>query len=133
MVELNKDIWQLKNTGNVNQLLRIKKETNLKKFPNLVILKHSFHIADDIMFPDPSCLAFFTAFEKNHIEKLENEDLLELCAVDIKEGLMQFFIYCDDYEKAIEKLILFLKTNSLYSCDFEVLIDDKGSRLNSLI
>lgn len=133
MVELNKDIWQLKNTGNVNQLLRIKKETNLKKFPNLVILKHNFHIADDIMFPDPSCLAFFTALEKNHIEKLENEDLLELCAVDIKEGLMQFFIYCNDYEKAIEKLILFLKTNSLYSCDFEVLIEDKGSRLNSLI
>ncbi|NVJ52198.1 MAG: DUF695 domain-containing protein [Campylobacteraceae bacterium] len=130
---INEDTWELVTTDSINQLLRVKKDIDVKDFDTLIVVKHNFHVADDIMFPDPACLSFFTAFEKNHLEKLEEKELLKLKAVDIKEGVMQFYIYCKNYKETIEKLILFLKTNSLYECDFEVLVEDKGARLKSLI
>ncbi|RXJ91532.1 hypothetical protein CRV01_00115 [Arcobacter sp. CECT 8983] len=130
---INEDKWELVTTDSINQLLRVKKDIDLEGYETLVVVKHNFHVADDIMFPDPACLSFFTAFEKNHLEKLEEEGFLKLCAVDIKEGLIQFYIYCKDYEQTIEKLIEFLKTNNLYECEFEVVIEDKGARLRSLI
>lgn len=130
---INEDTWELVTTDSINQLLRVKKDIDLEGFETLVVAKHNFHVADDIMFPDPACLAFFTAFEKNHLEKLEEGSFLKLCAVDIKEGVMKFYIYCKNYEQTIEKLIEFLKTNSLYECEFEVSIEDKGARLKNLI
>jgi hypothetical protein len=55
--------WYLENTGNINQMLRVRDDIDLpqtmEEFPHLVLLKHNFHVADDIMFPDPACLAFF--------------------------------------------------------------------------
>ncbi|WP_417334312.1 DUF695 domain-containing protein [Halarcobacter sp.] len=130
---INEDTWELVTTDSINQLLRVKKDIDLEEFDTLVVVKHNFHVADDIMFPDPACLSFFTAFEKNHLEKLEEEGFLKLSAVDIKEGVMKFYIYCKNYEQTIEKLIEFLKTNSLYECEFEVSIEDKGARLKNLI
>ncbi|WP_417326926.1 DUF695 domain-containing protein [Halarcobacter sp.] len=130
---INEDTWKLVTTDSINQLLRVKKDIDLEGFETLVVVKYNFHVADDIMFPDPACLAFFTAFEKNHLEKLEEESFLKLCAVDIKEGVMKFYIYCKNYEQTIDQLIEFLKTNSLYECEFEVSIEDKGARLKNLI
>lgn len=134
---MDEEKWYLENTNNLNQLLRVRDDIDLpqvfKKFENLVILKHNFHVADDIMFPDPSCLAFFMAFENNHLEALEEENKMALLAVDICEGLMKFYIYCSDTNQTINDCILFLKSNSLYKCDFEVYLNDRGERLNKLI
>lgn len=119
--------WQLKHTSNINQMLRVKEEldSSLKKrFPNLLIVKHQYHVADDIMFPDPACLAFFTAFEENHIKNLEDDKKLLLSAVDIFEGNMRFFIYCDDVQGCVHDCISFLKSNPLFKVDFEVYNQD---------
>lgn len=125
--------WYLENTGNINQMLRVRDDIDLpqtiEEFPHLVLLKHNFHVADDIMFPDPACLAFFTAFENNHLESLEEENKLALLAVDICEGLMQFYIYCKDPKETIYDCIEFLKSNELYKCDFEVYNNDCGESL----
>jgi len=129
--------WHLKNSNNINQMLRVRDDKEFSRltegFPHLVLVKHNFHIADDIMFPDPSCLAFFTAFENNHLEKLEEENRLILLAVDICEGLIQFFIYCKEPQKTVYDCISFLKSNSLFKCDFEIVNNEKGERLKSLI
>lgn len=128
--------WYLENTGNINQMLRVRDDIDLPQtfaeFPHLVVLKHNFHIADDIMFPDPSCLAFFTAFENNHLEALEEENKLALLAVDIFEGLMQYFIYCKEAQETVYDCIAFLKSNDLYKCEFEILTNDKGQSLKKL-
>lgn len=125
--------WYLENTGNINQMLRVRDDIDLpqtmEEFPHLVLLKHNFHVADDIMFPDPACLAFFTAFENNHLESLEEENKIALLAVDICEGLMQHYIYCKNPEEAIYACIEFLKSNDLYKCDFEIYNNDCGKRL----
>jgi len=131
-----KEKWNLKNSKNINQMLRIRNDidskTKFEEFPHLVIVKHNFHIADDIMFPDPACLAFFTAFENNHLDSLEDEGKLILSAVDICEGLMQFYIYCRDPQQTVYDCIAFLKSNDLYSCEFEVITEEKGKRMNLL-
>lgn len=127
--------WYLENTGKINQMLRVRDDIDLPQtmdeFPHLVILKHNFHIADDIMFPDPACLAFFTAFENNHLESLEEENKLALLAVDIFEGLMQYFIYCKEPQETVYDCIAFLKSNDLYKCEFEIISNDNGEKLNN--
>ncbi|WP_320035488.1 DUF695 domain-containing protein [Halarcobacter sp.] len=129
--------WYLENTGNLNQMLRVRDDIDLPQtmdeFPHLVLIKHEFHAADDIMFPDPACIAFFTVFENNHLEALEEENSSALLAVDICEGMMQFYLYAKDPEKTIYDCIDFLKSNPLYKCDFEVIKNDNGDRLNDLI
>jgi hypothetical protein len=131
-----KEKWYLKTTNNINQMLRLRDYSNtedfINDFPNLLIVKHNFHIADDIMFPDPSCLAFFTAFENSHLEDLEEKGELKLFAVDICEGLMQFFIYCNEPQKTVYDCISFLKSNNLYKCEFEIIRNDKANRLKTL-
>lgn len=129
--------WYLENTGNLNQMLRVRDDIDLpqtiNEFPHLVLIKHEYHVADDIMFPDPACIAFFTAFENNHLESLEEENKVALLAVDICEGKMQFYLYCKNPEQTIYDSIDFLKSNDLYKCDFEIIKNDKGKRLNNLI
>lgn len=129
--------WLLKDTGNLNQMLRIREDNTLKgickKFKDLVIVKHQYHIADDIMFPDPSCLAFFTAFEENHLQNLEDENSLVLYAVDIFEGNLRLYMYCNDAQKCVYDSISFLKSNSLYKCEFEIVLNDCGERLDKII
>lgn len=119
--------WQLKHTSNLNQMLRVKEGLTLEQKegkPNLLIVKHQYHVADDIMFPDPSCLSFFTAFEENHLKNLEDEKKLLLSAVDICEGNIKFYIYCDDVQTSVHNCISFLKSNPLYSVEFEVYNQD---------
>ncbi len=129
--------WYLENTGNLNQMLRVRDDIDIyqtmQDFPHLVLINHDYHAADDIMFPDPACIAFFTVFENNHLESLEEENKLALIAVDICEGLMQFYIYCKDPDATIYDSIEFLKSNDLYKCEFEVVLNDKGDRLDNLI
>lgn len=130
------DSWQLVPTKNINQMLRLRtdiNEDNLDgKFKNLLIVKHKYHVADDIMFPDPSCLAFFTAFEQNHLVNFEQNDELKLLGVDIFEGTMKFFIYCDDAQKTVYDCISFLKSNPLYKCEFEIILNDNGNSIKKL-
>ncbi len=126
--------WQLKTTSNINQMLRVKQEINpIDKISNLVIVKHHFHIADDIMFPDPACLAFFTSFEQNHLQALEEEKRLLLVAIDIFEGEMKFYIYCEDTQKCIYDCISYLKSNSLYQVSFEIYNQDEFKTYNKLL
>jgi len=129
--------WYLENTGNLNQMLRVRDDIDIYQtmsdFPHLVKLKHDYHAADDIMFPDAACISFFTAFENNYLEGLEEENRLALIAVDICEGLMELYIYCDDHEQCIADCIEFLKSNSLYDCKFEVILNDNGTSLDNLI
>ncbi len=134
---MDEEKWYLENTGNLNQMLRVRDDIDIHQtmqdFPHLVLINHDYHAADDIMFPDPACIAFFTAFENNHLESLEEENKLALIAVDICEGLMQFYIYCKDPDATIYDSIEFLKSNDLYKCDFEIVLNDKGERLDTLI
>ena len=129
--------WLLKDTGNLNQMLRVRADKTLtnvcEKFKDLVIIKHQYHIADDIMFPDPSCLAFFTAFEESHLQNLEEEGNLVLFVVDIFEGKLSLYIYCNDAQKCVYDSISFLKSNSLYSCEFEIILNDYGKILKKII
>lgn len=129
--------WGLQATNSVNQMLRIrgdrKLEEVIEQFPNLVIVKHQYHIADDIMFPDPACLAFFTAFEENHLIGFEEANELMLFAVDIFEGAMKYFIYAKDAQKAVYDSISFLKSNNNFKCEFEIVLNEQGSRLKNLI
>lgn len=121
------EFWELKATSNINQMLRLRNNLDLEKikddYKDLLIVKHHFHIADDIMFPDPACLAFFTSFEENYLLKNENAEY-KLLAIDIFEGDYKFLIYCKDYEKTLHFCIDYLKSNSLYKCDFEILKND---------
>ena len=130
------EIWQLKFTDNINQMLRVRNDLDikneLKKFTHLVSIKHKYHASDDIMFPDPACLAFFTAFEQNHLKVLEESDSLKLVAVDIHEGLMQYFLLTNDAMKTINDSISFLKSNSLYACDFEIAHEKKDELISSM-
>ena len=131
-----KDKWLLKNTNNVNQMLRLRDDISLdevlKNYKDLVIVTHQYHIADDIMFPDPSCLAFFSAFEENHLQKLEEENSLFLYAIDIFEGNMRFYLYTNEAQKAVYDSISFLKSNDLYKCEFEVILNEAGNRIKNI-
>jgi len=128
--------WYLKPTDNVNRLLRVRNDLAddyiVSKFKNLLVVKHQYHVADDIMFPDPACLAFFTAFEQNHLDRLEEEGELILAAVDIKEGTLKIFIYCENPEETVYDCAAFLKDSSLYKCDFDVILNDNGKALKDL-
>lgn len=130
------DSWQLVPTKNINQMLRLRtdiNEDNLDgKFKNLLVVKHKYHVADDIMFPDPSCLAFFTAFEQNHLVNFEQNGELKLLGVDIFEGTMKFFIYCEDAQKTVYDCISFLKSNPLFKCEFEIILNDNGNSIKKL-
>lgn len=130
------DSWQLVPTKNINQMLRLRtdiNEDNLDgKFKNLLVVKHKYHVADDIMFPDPSCLAFFTAFEQNHLVNFEQNGELKLLGVDIFEGTMKFFIYCNDAQKTVYDCISFLKSNPLFKCEFEIILNDNGNSIKKL-
>ena len=128
------ELWSLKATDNINQMLRIRenlKVEDLGEFENLLVVKHQYHVADDIMFPDPACLAFFRAFEENHLMSLE-EDSFRLMAIDIFEGAYRFYIYCKEPEKTVYDCIGFLKSNPLYKCEFEIIKEDKFKTFNSL-
>ena len=130
------DKWRLKPTNNINQMLRVRDDKSIEditsKFNNLLIVKHQYHVADDIMFPDPACLAFFTAFEQNHLDKLEDDEKIILGAIEIFEGAIKFFIYCDEPEKTVYDCISFLKSSPLYKCDFEIVQNDSGNILKQL-
>lgn len=116
-----KEEWDLKITENLNQMLRVRKEIELQsELPQLVVVKHSYHASDDMMFPDPSCLAFFVAFEENHLLSLEKSEALKLVAIDIFEGSMKFYIYCEDAQKTVYNCISYLKSNPNYNAEFEV-------------
>ncbi len=134
---MDEEKWYLENTENLNQMLRVRDDIDIyqtmQDFPHLVLINHDYHAADDIMFPDPACIAFFTAFENNHLEGLEEENKLALIAVDICEGLMQFYVYCKDPDATIYDSIEFLKSSDLYKCEFEIVLNDKGVRLDNLI
>ncbi|AXX93665.1 hypothetical protein CPU12_08290 [Malaciobacter molluscorum LMG 25693] len=130
------DNWQLKYTSNINQMLRIRQHLNAKdmiSMKNLLVIKHKYHIADDIMFPDPACLAFFTSFEQNHLKKLEEDKKLLLAAVDIVEGDMKFYIYCEDIQSCIYDCISYLKSNSLYPVEFEIYNKDDFKTYKKLL
>lgn len=129
-----KEDWELKPTDNINQMLRIKhKVENKEAYPSLLIVKHQYHVADDVMFPDPACLAFFTAFEENHLTQFEVQGSMQLVAVDIFEGLMQFFIYCKEPQQSVHDSIAFLKSNPLYEVQFEIVPDGSWSRYEALV
>lgn len=117
--------WQLKHTQSLNQMLRVNTHIDVKKeeFPTLMVIKHEYHIADDIMFPDPACLAFFGAFEEQHLHKLEKDNTLQLVAVDIFEGNMKFYVYCKDGQKSVYDCIEFLKSNKNFTVDFALKSD----------
>lgn len=128
--------WYLKPTDSVNRMLRIRNDLSdefiVSKFKNLLVVKHQYHIADDIMFPDPACLAFFTAFEQNHLDGLEEKNELIVAAVDINEGNLRYLIYCDNPEETVYDCAAFLKDSTLYKCDFDVVLNDNGKALKDL-
>lgn len=126
--------WELKHTDSINQMLRLKEniEINKEEFPSLLLVKHQYHIADDIMFPDPSCLAFFTSFEENHLKTFEDNGSMHLVAVDIFEGLMQFYIYCKDATQSVHDCIAYLKSNPNYGVEFEIVNDATWQRYDDL-
>lgn len=129
-----KDEWQLKHTNNINQMLRVNDTLNANEhYSELLIIKHQYHVADDVMFPDPACLAFFTAFEEIHLEKLQENGSIKLVAVDIFEGLMQFFIYCTDAKHSVYDTIEFLKSNDNYLIEFEISQDPSWAQYYELI
>lgn len=99
---------------------------------SISLVKHQYHVADDIMFPDPACLAFFTAFEQNHLENLEKENKLIVSAVDIFEGTIRYFIYTNNPQECIYDCVAFLKSSSLYKCDFEITLNDSGNWIKEL-
>lgn len=128
--------WQLKQTSNINRILRVKQnlgkiDTISKK--NLLVIKHNYFIADDIMFPDAACLAFFTSFEQNHLKYLEQQNKILLVAVDIFEGEMKFYIYCKDTQTCIYDCISYLKSNSLYPIEFEIYNQDNFKTYDKLL
>lgn len=126
--------WTLQHTTNINQMLRIKMNLSVDtSMKSLLIVKHRYHVADDVMFPDPSCLAFFTAFEENCLLNLEQKGEIQVVAVDIFEGLMQFYIYAQEAQKTLYDCIGFLKSNSNYPVDFEIKNDPLWKEYMALI
>lgn len=115
------DIWDLKESSNINQMLRVRRDVqNDDTLATLLIIKHKYHVLNDIMFPDPSCLSFFTAFEENHLLLLEKDKKIKLLAIDIFEGELKYYVYCKDAKKSIFDCISFLKSNPNYIIEFEI-------------
>ncbi len=115
------DMWDLKTSSNINQMLRVRRDLiNEENLDTLLIIKHKYPSSEDMFFPDPSCLAFFTAFEENHLLILENEKNVKLLAVDISQGEIKYYVYCTDAKKTIYDCISFLKSNPNYIVEFEI-------------
>lgn len=127
------EMWDLKEGSNINQMLRVRRDIKDKKGLNsLLIIKHEYHISDDVMFPDPSCLAFFTAFEENHLLIKEEERKIKLVAIDIFQGQLKYYVYCQDAKETIYYCIDFLKSNPNYKVEFEIKEDSSWKEFEEL-
>ena len=79
-----------------------------------------------------ACISFFRAFEENYILVLEEDNRHFLYAVDINQGEMRFYLYTNDSQNSIMDSINFLKSNDLYPCEFEVILNENGKIAKNL-
>ncbi len=117
------DNWTLKPCESINRILRIRTDTgsiDRSLYPTLVTIRHKYTTADDLLFPHPSTLGFFSGFEQACLEKLDGAIFV---AQDIDTGLLKLHIYTADHHKTIMDTIEHLKLRPEYHVEFEVMED----------
>ncbi|MEA3353479.1 MAG: DUF695 domain-containing protein [Campylobacterota bacterium] len=126
------DNWVLKPCSDINRMLKIR--TDLENFeqsnyPTLLTISHRYATSDDVLFPEPSTLAFFIGFEE---KCLLNMDGAVYVAQDIHTGLLDIHIYAADYEKTIYEAIEYLKLKPQYHVEFKVDADKNWNIVETL-
>jgi hypothetical protein len=126
---MNENNSYLKQTKNLNRLLKIceDKDLNKNRFPQLLTITHKYTTRDDVLFPEISTLGFFTTFEKTVLDKLENDQKILYVVNDIDHGLYKFFIYCIDAKQIVNDCINYFKNDSTKKIDFHIQNDPSWS------
>ncbi|MEA3288789.1 MAG: DUF695 domain-containing protein [Campylobacterota bacterium] len=126
------DNWTLKPCSDINRMLKIRTDLNSfenEKYPHLVTITHRYATSDDVLFPEPTTLAFFSGFEERSLYNLTDAVYV---AQDIHTGLFEVHIYAKDYEKTIHQTIEYLKLKPEYHVEFKVTSDKNWAIITSL-
>lgn len=127
------DNWELKPCNDLNRMLKVRTDLDTftkEEYPVLITIVHRYATSDDMLFPEPSTLAFFSSFEENCLHDLENAIYT---AQDINTGLLKIFIYSSkNYTKIIHKTMKFLKDKPEYHIEYFVKKDLHWDFLNTI-
>jgi len=126
------DNWKLVESTDINRMLKVRtdlNQINKEEYPHLIILTHRYATSDDILFPEPSTLAFFATFEEKSLKKLESGIYV---AQDIHTGLLDIYIYTYNYKKTIIETVEYLKQKPEYHIEFKVNADLKWDIFKNL-
>lgn len=125
--------WYLQKTDNIKQLLKIRNDIELdqsiKEFSSLLIITYDFKTLDTNKISVEQMMIFFTMFENNYLEALEEENKSALLAVNIEDGLMQFYLYCKNCEQSILDVEVYLNSNEECRCTYDGYTDDEGKMI----
>ncbi|MEA1914264.1 MAG: DUF695 domain-containing protein [Campylobacterota bacterium] len=124
---MNQDNWYLKETKNLNRLLKISQDEGMNKdaFPQLLTITHQYTTRDDVMFPEISTLAFFSGFEEGVLTKLETQKKVIYVINDVDHGIFSFYIYTQDAQQTVKDCIEYFKRDGDKKIDFHIQNDPK--------
>lgn len=126
------DNWTLKLCEDLNRMLKVRTDLEnfqSKEYPYLVVIVHKYATSDDVLFPEPTTLAFFQTFEEKFLLKLQDAIYV---AQDLNTGLLKTFIYSNNYKKTIHEIIEFLKKKSEFNIEFHVKGDPNWDLIKKL-
>lgn len=129
--------WILKDSGNINRMLKVRDElkdfNGKEQYPLLLTITHKYATSDDVLFPEPVTLAFFAGFEQNCLEPLQEQGSIKFVASDINTGLLKLYIYTKDAQQTIFDTIEYLKQKPEFKVEFHINQDNKWDFYNSLL
>ncbi len=126
------DGWELKPCSNLHRMLKIR--TNIEpslmaQYPFLITIVNRYTASDDLHFPDPNTLAFFSSFEQTYLYSLK--DALYV-AQDIDVGFLKIYIYAKNYQRTIYQTMKHLTLQPKHSIDFIVTKDPDWDHFKDL-
>jgi len=124
--------WSLKATDDLNQMLKVRDDLEsiqTKEYNKLLTMSHRFATSDDVLFPEPATLAYFSNLEDICLNTLEDAIYV---AQDIHTGMLDIHIYTKDYDKTIHTLISHLKYKPEFHVDFKVTQDENWNIIKNI-
>ena len=115
--------WILKPCSDINRMLKVRNDLESFEpslYPLHISIIHRYATSDDLIFPEPTTLAFFGGFQEECLEQLDDALFV---AQDIDTGLLTIHIYAKDHNKTITDTIAYLKRQPKYHVEFKVTTD----------